>query len=297
MQQQQQQQQQPVTVFFQGNQASRLQATKYCGKEGLDIYVTNNNIEHVYNPVAPLLLYNLFLYAELSDIEYGFSWNPIHWFQKLLHWARMWYFNVYGTSCVPHNNWSQLNIAGPRDVTQCANAIRACIKKHPDERIVLFGTSRGAATVLITLANLTRYERSHIGLVVAEAPFASVPSVLHATMPLAPLTAPLLMWVLTFFGEFRETQPSPLGTVNSEAFPLDIPLVFVTSETDSTVPVNETQQLIDVLKKRSHAALHHIELKRSHHSAMSLDNEADTRIYTEKLHDLYREYKLLASDH
>lgn len=281
---------QVVTVFFQGNQASRLQATKYAGKEGLDIYVTNDNVEHVYNPSSPQLLYNLFSYPELNDVRYGWSWNPYHWLFMLLHWIRQLQFNIYGSACVPHNLHSRVNIAGSEDVAQCVLAIKACITKHAMKRIVLFGTSRGASTVLLALTRLSKEELSHIALVIAEAPFASVQSVLYATMPLPTKTVPFFTAALEYFTQYRATQRSPLQAVLSEDFPLDLPLVFVTSEVDTTVPVSETKQLLTVLQERKHTALHHIALKHSHHSWMSLHHEEDVALYVKELHLLYRKY-------
>lgn len=279
-----------VTVYFQGNQAARLQATKYCGKEGLNVYVSNGQTERVFNPDSPRLLYNLFQYQELNDIEYGWSWNPCHWVFMFLHWVRQWQFNVYGTACVPHNKWGRMNIGGDEDVAQCLLAIKACIKANPTRPVILFGTSRGAATVIAALPHLTSEELGHITMVIAEAPFASVPSVLYETMPWASRTAPALLWLLEYFTQYRAEQPSPLQAVARDNFPLTTPLVFVTSTVDRRVPLANTAQLMRVLEGRGHQALHHIALKRSHHSSMSLDNAEDRQIYESELHALYRKY-------
>jgi len=278
------------TIFFQGNQAARLQATKYCGKEGLNVYVSNGQTERVFNPDSPKLLYNLFHYQELNDIEYGWSWNPFHWLFMLLHWIRQWQFNIYGTACVPHNKWSLVNISGGEDITQCLLAIKACIKANPTRPLVLFGTSRGAATVISSLTRLSKEELTHVAMVIAEAPFATVPSVLYEIMPWASRTVPALLWLLQYFTQYREGQPSPLEAVAHDDFPLDTPLVFVTSATDRTVPLANTMQLVTVLEGRCHRALHHIALKHSHHTSMSLGNAEDRQVYETELHTLYRKY-------
>ena len=276
-----------VTVYFQGNRAPRTQAAKYAGKQGLDVYVSNGQVEHVFNPDAPQLLHNLFLYPELNDVEYGFSYNPLHWCSKVAHQVCHWYFNLYGTACVPHTSWSLMNIAGPEDVVQCLNAIKACIKHHPDKRIVLFGTSRGAATILLTLPRLDEQERSHIAFVVAEAPFASVSSLAYEY---SERLAPHFLTFLEKTSRFQREQPSPLEAVTSEAFPLHIPLLFVTSEADTTVPVSNTMQLIEVLKERKHESLSHLKLQYSHHSLMSLQDKRDQDAYFDEMQRLYRKY-------
>lgn len=277
-----------VTIFFQGNNATRVQACKYAGKAGLDIRVTDDNVEHVFNPKALPLLHNLFLYNELNDIGYGFSWNPLHWYSAIGQQISRWYYNVYGTACMSHNNWSLVNLAGPEDVAQCVNAIKECIKQYPKKHIVLFGTDRGAATLLVALTKLNRDECDHIGLVIAEAPFASVPSLLYNTMHAT--IVPYLLSALEQFTLFRIEQFSPLQAVTSNEFPLSVPLLFVTSDADRTVPKSETLQLIEVLKKRDHQALEHLQLKNSHHSMMSLDNKEDQDLYFAELQRLYRKY-------
>lgn len=277
-----------VTVYFQGNFASRTQACKYAGPEGLDIRVTDNQVEHVFNTNAPRLLYNLFLYNELNDIQYEVSYNPFHWCCSLGQFVYQQYYNVYGTSCVPHNNLSRLNFAGSEDVAQCVNAVKACIKTHPEKRIVLFGTSRGAATILVSLTKLSKEELTHLKLVIAEAPFASIPSLLYNTLPAC--IVPYLFYMAEKLTLFKENQISPLHAVTDDAFPLEIPILFVTSEADRTIPIHETTQLIEVLKKREHKALNHLKLKRSSHSMMSIGDKDDQDAYYAELQRLYRKY-------
>jgi len=275
-----------VSIYVQGHNASRLQATKYAGKEGLDVQVSNGQVEHVFNPDAPKLLYNLFTHPELNDVEYGWSWHPLHWISMLFHWFVQWYLNVYGTSCVPHNLVSRANIAGEEDVAQYLLAIKACIKENPHKAIVLFGASRGGATVLVTLPHLTKDEQSHIKLVIVEAPFASVSSLLYDLWPTR--IVPFLIRALEYFTQYRTTQVSPLEAVTQTHFPLEIPLVFVTSAADKVVPLRNTQQLITVLQERGHPSLHHIALKHSGHSFMSIGNASDVQDYERELHTLYR---------
>lgn len=276
-----------VTIFFQGNNAARTQACKYAGPKGLDIVVTGNQVEHVFIPEAPELLHNIYMYDELNDIQYGTSWNPLHWLFSAAHCLNHWRFNVYGTSCFPHNQWSLMNLAGPEDVTQYLNAIRDCIKKYPEKKIVLFGTSRGASVVMVTLSMLSLEEQSHIKLAIAEAPFATVQSVLENTYPKS--LVPLMLNGLEKATMFQRDQYSPLESVQSGRFAISVPLLIVTSKVDNIVPPKETQQLIDILRER-HLSLHLLELEHSHHSFMSLQNRDDIQKYEDKLASLYKEF-------
>lgn len=276
-----------VTVFFQGNNAARTQACKYAGPKGLDVFVSEGQVEHVFIPESPELLHNIFPYEELNDIQYGTSWNPLHWLFSLAHCWNHWRFNIYGTSCLPHNQWSLMNLAGPEDVTQYLNAIRDCIKRHPEKKIVLFGTSRGASVVMVALSALSIEEQKHIKLAIAEAPFATVPSVLENTYPKS--LVPFILNGLEAGTMFRRDQYSPLQSVESGRFAIGIPLLIVTSKVDKIVPPQETQKLIDVLRGK-HLDLHVLELERSHHSFMSLQDRDDVRRYEDKLAALYRAY-------
>lgn len=275
-----------VTIYLQGHNASRLQATKYAGKEGLDVQVSNGQVEHVFKPDAPRLLYNLFTYPELNDLQYGWSWHPVHWLSMLVHWLIQWYLNIYGTSCVPHNLWSRVNVAGDEDVAQCLLAIKSCIRENPQKGIVLFGASRGGATVLVTLPHLSKEELSHIKLVIVEAPFTSLSSLLYERWPIR--VVPFILSALEYFTQYRTSQVSPLEAVTSPSFPLATPLVFVTSDADNVVPLRNTQQLITVLKERAHSSLSHIALKYSGHSFMSIGDTSDAQLYESELHTLYR---------
>lgn len=281
-----------VTVFAQGNHASRTQACKYAGPKGFDIRVTGGNVEHVFNPDSPTLLHNIFTYGELNDLEYGASYNPVHWISKLVHLGVNNYYNVYGTSCLPHNLLSNDNIAGPEDVAQYVNAVRACIKENPKKKIVLFGCSRGASVVLVALAKFTEVEIKHIHLAIVEAPFASVPSVISRTYPSC--IVPWILSGLEKFTSYTSRQLSPLEAVKSETFPLELPLLFVTSQVDTTVPPEETLELIRVLREeRGHRELHHLELQKSHHCQMSLQDQDDVDMYLKKVQLLYRKYQLV----
>lgn len=275
-----------VTVFFQGNHASRSQATKYTGDEGVDIRISETLKDHVYIPGAPQILYNLFSYDDLACIGYGTSWNPLQLATKAGHYMSQWYYGVQGTTHYPHNYITHDNVGGEQDVTQCVNAIKACIKAHPDKKLVLFGCSRGAATVITSLVFLSEEEQHQIKLVIAEAPFDTVPSVLATYR----FTGSLILTALENLSLYEKHQLSPLDAVNAASFPLDVPLVFVTSDVDTTVPRANTMKLIDTLRTRNHKAMHHIELKNSHHSAMSMYDEKDSETYHSTIHALYKQY-------
>jgi hypothetical protein len=276
-----------VTVFCQGNQQGRSQAAKYAGPLGLHVKVGEDKYDHVRLPTSPELLHNLYVWDELADIGYGFTYNPLHWLLKAKQYATLWYYGIEGSS-VPHNYWTELNVAGDEDVAQYVSAVRHCVEDHPTKKLVLFGTSRGASTVLIALSYLTEEERRHVGLAIVEGPFDSVESVLTASY--GPTIAGNFLYALPLLTKYRAAQLSPLMAVSSEDFPLDIPLAFILSQVDTTVPPQCTRALVERLEARHHTALHTLELERSHHSMMSLQDEEDRARYERFVNGLYARY-------
>ncbi len=274
-----------VTVFFQGNMSSKNQAANYAGNEGLDIKISDEITEHVYRPDAPLILHNIFPYYDLDDVGYGFSINPLHWCLQIKSLVVNTYCNIHGSS-ISHSYITQNNIGGKEDVNQNIRAIHECIKANPSKKIVLYGCSRGAATTLVTLAKLDKELLKHIALVIVEAPFDSVKSVVESSSWFPSLTLAFAKTVMNY----DENQQSPLDAVSSDNFPLDIPIAFITSKIDDRVPVENTQKLIDVLRAKNHEKIYHLMLENSHHALMHSHNEEDKQNYVEFVNELYERY-------
>lgn len=279
-----------VTVFCQGNGASRAQASKYAGIYGLDIRLDEAGeiTDRVYIANSPRLLWNLYAWPDLDDIGYGFSWNPVHWISACMHdLVLIMGYNLRGMYVLPHNRPTYLNVAGHQDVTQYLSAVSQCIVRNPTKRLVLFGTSRGASTVLVALCHLSDAERKHIALVLVEGPFDTVT---HVTDWQFGRVAPLVRWAMKTFTLYRESQDSPLDAIRHARFPMEIPLGFIRSAVDNVVPVECTQPLITGLKARGHTMLHELVLKRSHHSRMSIDDAEDQESYLRFVYALYDRY-------
>jgi len=273
-----------ITVFFQGNGAPRSQAAMYAGNKGLDVIV-NDNLEHVFIPNAPLLLHNIYTYPELNDVGYGFTLNPIHHLTKLKNLAMTYYLDIHGSS-LAHSFITKMNVGGSEDVNQLINAISDCVKINPDKQLVLFGCSRGASTVVTTLSKLSQELLDHIKLVIVEAPFDSVENVIEKRSWLPTPT----MYLIKHLTSYDEKQMSPIDAVSSETFPLNIPIAFVMSELDTTVPIENTQNLISILKNKNHPNLHELVLKNCNHFAMPLSDDREE--YVKFVESLYAQYDL-----
>lgn len=268
-----------VTVFFQGHMASRTQAANYAGPNGLDVYTSETDIEHIFSPTSPTILHNIYATKDLDDIGYGLTLNPLHLILKVKSIVANTYYDVHGAS-ICHNYVTEGDLAGSSDVQQNIRTIEQCIKDYPNKKIVLFGCSRGAATVVTTLANLNKDLLSHIALAIVEAPFDTVENVVNASSYIPSLG----MFYLRRFTKYEDKQQSPFDAVNGN-FPVDIPIAFVTSKVDDRVPVENTMRLINVLNEKGHKKLHHLMLEDKHHSLMFMDDK-----YVEFVKELYEMY-------
>jgi dipeptidyl aminopeptidase/acylaminoacyl peptidase len=274
-----------ATVFFQGNMSSRSQAANYAGEVGLDVKISDDNIERVYRPDAPLILHNIFPSKDLNDVGYGFSINPLHMLLQCKSLIVNTYCNIKGSS-ISYSYVMENNVGGKEDVEQNIRAIEECIEANPNKKIVLFGCSRGAATMVVTLANLKDELLQHIKLVIVEAPFDSVENVVNSSS----YFPKLIMNYLETCTKYDRMQQSPLEAVNSDSFPLEIPIAFITTKVDDRVPVENTMRLIYALKKKGHSDLHHLMLDNSHHALMHSHNEEDVKKYVDFVNDLYERY-------
>jgi len=271
-----------ATFFFQGNGASRLQGAIYAGPEGISVLTEKGEMRHTSCSGAPRLIHNVYTYPELSEVSYDWSLNPVHWGMWAVSAGRNLLVNTPGGS--HHTDLRQMSVGGDADVGHHLKYSEEMFSKLKNKHKVLFGCSRGAATTLVSVSKMSRETQSEISLVIVEAPFDTIPSVLQESSWF-PKTQ---LWGLKMIGSYRDDQTSPLQAI--ENFPLDVPVAFVTSKIDKRVPSQCTQRLIDRLGERGHKHLHHLELENSHHSVMSLQNHEDIQGYykfVNKLYDLY----------
>lgn len=239
-----------------------------------------------YIPDSPLLLHNCYMYDELDDVGYGWSWNPIHWPFMCGSLAQRTYYGMENAP-IHHIYLSNLNVGGENDVKQHQDALAKCIQDKilpENKQLVLFGCSRGAATTFTSVATCPPELQQHIKLVIVEAPFDTVENVLS----LSSWTPNLQSTLLNGFTIYKTDQLSPLEAAMS--FPLDLPIAFITSNIDTRVPPECTQNIIDRLRNRGHQKIYHLQLKNSPHSSMSLYDEDDKLEYLNFLNNLYNKY-------
>ena len=156
------------TIFYPGMSSSHWQSTKYAGPEGVETSFTLNNNSvsfKSYVPNAPRLLHNIIKYEEISEVKYGWNSNPLYWPFYIKSIILRYYYNIFG-ACNYHIDYSNISIAGHHAQKQLENRIDMAIEKYPNDKIVIFGTSRGASTILRTVSELPKEKYDKISLVI-----------------------------------------------------------------------------------------------------------------------------------
>jgi hypothetical protein len=270
-----------TTFYFQGNNASRAQASKYTGGKP----ITYPKDDQVYTAVclnAPLLLHNLYEHPELHDVGYG-SYNPWHWLCKGITYCENKSKGIDAPAhCFYITRW---NVGGAMDLDHYLTHFRQMLATTSyDKKIVFFGCSRGASMTLIAVSQLTPEEQARIALVIVEAPFDSFPNVLNSWPYLRYLSG-LQLYLISRYGLYEASQLTPISII--DRIPHTLPIAFITSERDTVVPKACTMNLIERLNASGHPNVFHCELEHSSHDGMSLENDEDRMKYWEFLNMLY----------
>lgn len=287
------------TVFYPGFRNTRQQAAKYAGSRGVPISGARGGLVFVTATFAPTIVHNLVALPEVPDAFYGWSWNPLHWVDRLISFGISKYLR-YQNSRQFAISWTKLNIGGKFDQERCIGdveiAVKELLKDAEKERVatsvprpfprtrkvVMFGCSRGGATTFYAALKLPKHLAEYVGLVIVEAPFDTLEAVTQSSSWFPKLSLRLLATV----GRY---------TPEAYAFPdvthLTCPIAFITSRADTRVPQHHTLALREELNRRfPHIETPSLELKRSHHSLMSYGCPDDQDAYVRFVDQLYEKY-------
>lgn len=299
------------TVYFPGMGCCFFtQIARYTGPEG---FITPHG-EHVYCTQGIHTIKNPCLIdAESDEIEHK---RPIEsWFVlcnpfvalKVL-WKNIYFIltsldrlkygvvveNVSTMESVRghYSPFSATNFAQDRDLQNHKRKYDACARAYPESPKILYGVSRGAATTFRACAIHADFY-SDVRLVILEGCFDSVPHNLKARFPTlccVPVIHTVCHDLLTKITCYKKDGGSPLDDVGR--FPKNLPVAFITSETDSVVPAECTKYLVQALVNTGHEEVYLLTLKASSHSKYMMDDPQDAAQYQHFVHALYKKYNL-----
>ncbi|CUG06631.1 Hypothetical protein, putative, partial [Bodo saltans] len=202
---------------------------------------------HAVCDVGSLVLINMLPCPEAVEVESGGAccWNPLHWPMMAMSQGASWYLSLKGVP-LSYVKPSKVNLAGYDDQDDCTREIKrgasVVATEGKGRRLVLFGCSRGATTTCLSALKLTPDVAQHVGLVLLEAPFDTLQSVVHESS----WTPGLIMSLIKRFGKYDGDQGAyELPDVTH----LRCPIAFVTSAADTRVPESCTLKLMEAIRK------------------------------------------------
>lgn len=295
------------TLFVQGVFSSHIVAAKYTGARG---FVAETG-ERVTCKCAIDVINHAFIGTEMSDTTvmryhgeknhwlWVLMYTPLQWIQFLVSFLvnRFW----WGMRTTLEYDWSRgrimshavnrnvVNVGQQGDVRDFQNKMSMFRYFENSDPEVVFGVSRGAATIFNGMAQpAKRYDG--VKLVVLEGCPASIDHVFlfryGAWTPLVKKVAGLV------FQKLKNVDPAtqPINRVNE--FQPNVPVAFITSMADKSVPPEGVIGLANVLNARGLNPVYLLILKRSSHPAYMCDDPEDSYNYTIFMHALYELYGL-----
>jgi dienelactone hydrolase len=185
---------------------------------------------------------------------------------------------------------TRVNLAQEEDLAlfkDIYNKHLATVKKqtpHKKHAIVLYGTSRGSATVF----NFSALNKlNEVQAVICDGLFDSIQHVYECT---SSSSVRLMIKLLRKVSSFDDDGILPITVVDK--IPIDVPLLLVTSRKDKTVPWQCTMNIYTQLRKRGHKKVHILILKKAPHAMVPRCNKQEKNLYQSVVHAFYKHYNL-----
>lgn len=144
---------------------------------------------------------------------------------------------------------------------------------NPTADIVLAGMSRGASTIITTMA---QHDHPEVKALILESPFGSIEDVISKTL------------ASMIFGRYNKNGIRPIDVVGK--LPKDLAILIVASHEDQRVPVESTISLYDRLKGSDHNHTHLQLLDHGKHSKLLASDDGSR--YQNVMHAFNKFYNL-----
>jgi pimeloyl-ACP methyl ester carboxylesterase len=170
------------------------------------------------------------------------------------------------------------------DIVQLHNAI----KNQPDNSIILYGCSRGAATIINTLAE---HNPSNIKALILDATPADMPATIKPLLAKIGINPDYSNTIFsTIFPAYPKNSMTPLQAI-AKITNKNLPILLLHSQTDAKVPVEHSYQLYQEFKNQGFVNVELIILPEGAHSFL-LQNEKIKPLYLQAVHTFYKKYNL-----
>jgi Prolyl oligopeptidase family len=277
------------TICLQGMASSQAQFSKYTKQ----LETTTGQVVSCPKKNRIDIILHPFIGQELSEVVPHSAQN--RWFQKLM--AGMYRYvqrNMYEYTFTPKSpdidisgyyiDINKINVAQSNDIQEHAAKYALWKTQYGNNPYIALGISRGAAATFTSIA-LNQYDQLP-ALVILEGCFSCVPDVLNFRYGKAWKVA---SWLLHKFTQYDPNGPSPLSSIDH--FPANVPVVFISSQADTSVPYACTKKLAYALAQKGGNDVYLITLATAGHTTYSITPK-DRELYRNCLHAIYREYNL-----
>ncbi len=171
---------------------------------------------------------------------------------------------------------------------QDIDTIKEAIDEHPSDQVILYGCSRGAATLINYMA---LYNPDNVQALVLDAPPANMPGSLHAALAKIGLHK---SWDETLFNKLFPAYPcnsvipvNAIKDIKNKA----LPILLVHSKTDSKVAFVNSLRLYREFKQQGFNNVHLAAMPSGRHSFLLQDPEVRDK-YLRAVHSFYKSYSL-----
>lgn len=193
---------------------------------------------------------------------------------------------------------SNTSLAQTNEILRFKDAFLSMSKTLQEEqgsnyKIVLYGLSRGASTIIMFLATYPEL-CNHVAAVIVESPFDSIDTIITSKIQSMGLEKVVSLQAgqrifQSIFKLYNPTFPAPANVITK--IPYEIPIIFVCTKEDATVPHHSTKNLYHALLFDGHDKAHLIEVERGKHGKILQGPDGDT--YQKEIFHFYKKYGLL----
>lgn len=206
--------------------------------------------------------------------------------QKAANWGLNGYVGSLCHTILGKNiNRANMCMGQTNDITTLHNVIQ---NQCPNDSLILYGCSRGAATIINTL---TQNHYSNIKALVLDATPADMPATIKpmlAKLGINPDYADTIFSII--FPAYPKNSTTPLQAIQHIANK-DLPILLIHSLTDQKIPVQHSYQLYQEFIRQGFTNVEIVILPEGAHSYL-LQNEKIKPLYLQAVHSFYKKYNL-----
>ncbi len=187
-------------------------------------------------------------------------------------------------------NFGKANLGQKNDIKTLHKAYNNHIERYPNTGVIMYGDSRGAATIFNFIA---LHKPQQVKAAVLDGIFDNIPhTVKHFayTDKRACEEDRLYSIVRFMMGSYKHDGINQREC--AEIIADDIPLLMVISLKDGLVAPQSAFYLYNRLRDRGHQKIHLLVLKRALHPAYMITDAQDKKVYETVVHAFYKKYNL-----